>query len=513
MRLAQPSQRSQALCLYGGALLLLAVGVSVPASAHPGHDHAAPAGVWPAHASADVSAGTAALTPFRSGVLSSPVTQPDVRIDAWKLATGATGTSPDADVNAVVSNVVADVNTVAYDDDYVFIRTSGVPSHSVGPVQNPTVPGDLDATYRIARNPVEETGVRTESLSSLGPIGVMVNGAAFYSPSDGTYWRRSNNTLTNAGDQPPMNTDWSTNALWRRADGMDAAGGHPSPVRNETNPDGSQKGLYHYHRLPTGLSDQIDPDNDGSMGSPVFGFAFDGYPIVGPYAYEEQPGGAMAVVQMTSSYAVADASIRGANGPSVADYELGSFLEDFEYVAGSGTLNEYNMAYVRFDDGRAVLTDETDPDGDWAYFLTFDALAGSTNDTTLDREVAWPYIVGPEFFGVADPELIGPGGATIIVPGDVAFEFEQLTGDYNRDGLVDAADYTAWRDAEGDTYGALANDPTGESIGPAQEAIWRGNYGSTVGTASLSLAAPEPTTAGMTLMGLLTFGYRRHRGV
>lgn len=53
-----------------------------------------------------------------------------------------------------------------------------------------------------------------------------------------------------------------------------------------------------------------------------------------------------------------------------------------------------------------------------------------------------------------------------------------LPGDYNSDGVVDAADYTVWRDSVGLPAGSLPNDSTGEAVGPAQYAQWAAQYGS-----------------------------------
>jgi hypothetical protein len=47
-----------------------------------------------------------------------------------------------------------------------------------------------------------------------------------------------------------------------------------------------------------------------------------------------------------------------------------------------------------------------------------------------------------------------------------------LAGDFNQDGIVDAADYTVWRDNVGMPAGALMNDPTGIVIGDAQFNVW-----------------------------------------
>lgn len=409
--------------------------------AHPGHEHVGNNGVWPDHEEADDSGGLIALsvaTTESSEVASISALNTSgfsQYLSPWKLSDGSTGLSTgDPATNNVVSNVLADVNTVAYDNDYVYIRTSGIPSHDIsiiieGEPQNPATAGDIDATYRLSLNPTEELGEKT--ATGLGPNGVMVNGVAFYNQSDGTFWNAQTNEIGGGGRGGPDAEVWTTNALWSRGGFLseDPGGGHSSPVRGSTNPDGSLLGQYHYHQTPTGLMPQIDPSNEGSLGSPIVGYASDGYPVIGPYAYEIQDDDSQIVVQMTSSYGLLEDNgvdePRGPNGPTTADYELGSFIEDFVYYEGSGTLNEYNMTFVKFDDeGRAILADETDPDGDWAYFLTLDALNALTgNETAIDYEYAFPYIVGPNYFGVVEP--FDPD-ATIMVPNDVEYFFQYI---------------------------------------------------------------------------------------
>jgi hypothetical protein len=71
-----------------------------------------------------------------------------------------------------------------------------------------------------------------------------------------------------------------------------------------------------------------------------------------------------------------------------------------------------------------------------------------------------------------------------------------LTGDYNNNGVVDAADYAVWRKNQGTTH-TLPNDPAGGTIGPTQYTQWRSHFGQTAGTgltATLSSTVPEPTT-------------------
>lgn len=75
-----------------------------------------------------------------------------------------------------------------------------------------------------------------------------------------------------------------------------------------------------------------------------------------------------------------------------------------------------------------------------------------------------------------------------------------LAGDFNNDGVVDARDYTVWRDGLGTTYTAVDYDD------------WRGNYGATSAARTPPTAAPEPAAVGLLVLGAaagLRVGARR----
>jgi hypothetical protein len=86
--------------------------------------------------------------------------------------------------------------------------------------------------------------------------------------------------------------------------------------------------------------------------------------------------------------------------------------------------------------------------------------------------------VGEVFFSTSD---------LMIAPADAV-----LPGDYNADNVVDAADYTVWRNHLSGAAGTLPNDVDGGVIGTAQYARWKANYGTALGGSSAAISVPEP---------------------
>lgn len=92
----------------------------------------------------------------------------------------------------------------------------------------------------------------------------------------------------------------------------------------------------------------------------------------------------------------------------------------------------------------------------------------------------------------------GPQGAINDVI--AVYNVPQLPGDYNGNGVVDAPDYTVWRDTLGST-----TDPRADGTGPSgvpdglvdtlDYGLWQSNFGMTIGdlgAASLATNVPEP---------------------
>jgi hypothetical protein len=85
-----------------------------------------------------------------------------------------------------------------------------------------------------------------------------------------------------------------------------------------------------------------------------------------------------------------------------------------------------------------------------------------------------------------------------------------LTGDYNQNGIVDADDYTVWRDNLGAKI-ALPNEDPAQTPGwvtPEDYDVWKLHFGETAGSGSAGaspspLGVPEPASLALAIIGVL----------
>lgn len=323
------------------------------------------------------------------------------QVTSWLQNNSQTGTYYMQGNSTTFNNgILYNCQEISYSTNNVYVKTNGVPAYPTGPFLdgNPSVAESQNAIYQFPLNPQENTG--TPTPTTMGTIGVFINGVSLYDYRDGVAWDDGSNALCGGPGNLPCPggpgavMDWNRDAIPAEMAGFDCSKGHPA------------MGQYHHHQNPSAFKLDLDVvsnicnlyDADGlyaidsTQHSPLIGYAYDGFPIYGAYGYKNADGTG-GIVRIRTSYELGTTPDRttypdGTNvpdGPAFdATYFRGYFKEDYLYVSHPGQeefLDEHN--------GRFCVTPEY-PAGTYAYFCTVDENWNS----------AFPYAVGPTFYGV-----------------------------------------------------------------------------------------------------------------
>ena len=91
--------------------------------------------------------------------------------------------------------------------------------------------------------------------------------------------------------------------------------------------------------------------------------------------------------------------------------------------------------------------------------------------------------------------------------------FTVLLGDYNGDGIVDAADYVVWRTEYGQQVPNWSGaDGNGDGLVDDDDfQVWTAGYGSTAGSDAAAAAVPEPASFALAFIALAVIGFRQRR--
>lgn len=138
---------------------------------------------------------------------------------------------------------------ISHDSKCLIIRSQGYPNHPTAKFPNSGNPNTILVQDFQFRLPLEPKLAQKVTRVPMGPIGMALNGVVFFNPFE-------------AGG---MNAVEGYSEVW-----LDSCCGHPQ-----------QHGVYHYHKYPSCVKSPF-PD-DGKQHSPILGFAWDGFPIYGPY--------------------------------------------------------------------------------------------------------------------------------------------------------------------------------------------------------------------------------------
>ena len=388
------------------------------------------------------------------------------------------------------SPTYSDVTEINYSSNWIYIRTTGLASHMMGPwpTNFPNFPSNTATVYRIPRVP---TIPGTKVATGLGATGRMVNGVSMFDSRDAFSYKGTPNFT----DATP-NGGFTGDGIWNR-DGYHNEG--PTFDQALAHQAGNN---YHYHAQPIGLRYQLGDHVDynattnrytESVGavtkhSPILAWAADGLPVYGPYGYSDPDSAASGLRRMVSGFALRDGTngttaitvreslplwaqriqnkptlTAAQYGPAVTTtagsaYLLGHYIEDFEYqgdlagrvqtkgsnsvggfVLGDYDLNEQN---VRF-----CVTPEF-PAGTWAYFTTITAAGTPT----------FPYTTGRQYYGTAS----GGGTTTTVMNADTPLT-QHFIGGANTPVTISTPSVSApnvtltWSSVEGGTYSVDAS--------------------------------------------------------
>ncbi|HYG78281.1 MAG TPA: YHYH protein [Planctomycetota bacterium] len=260
--------------------------------------------------------------------------------------------------------------SITIDGNERVIKSNGLPDHVPGVFPNRGNPGTISAqdwNFRMPLKPQISERLRPSQHASFG---VAINGVPF-EPGTAEFWN---------GDP-----QWKYEAMSGAIDlGLDQSHAHVQPG-----------GLYHYHGLPTGIVERLGGDGKKML---LVGYAADGFPIYTSFGHADPMNAKSALRKMKPSW-----QLKKGERPSPPDgpgrkYD-GTYTQDYEYVKGSGDLDECN--------GRIGVTPEY-PDGIYHYYIT---------DTFPVLGRYWRGTPDHSFFKKGPPGG-GPGGRRGPPPGE-----------------------------------------------------------------------------------------------
>jgi hypothetical protein len=221
------------------------------------------------------------------------------------------------------------------------LASNGIPDHAPGTFPSAACPNAIKSMTISATMPF--VPALTGAVQRPQTIGYAVNGVKM-EPGTGGTCLVSGGTVScslagNGGT-------WRIEALGQTTFdfGVDSSNAHVQPT-----------GEYHYHGMPNGLMTKLGQGVEMEL----VAFAMDGFPVYAKYGYTTANDATSGVKVLTGSYKTK--ANPDAGRPSTTDYPMGVFVQDWEYQAGLGDLDECN--------GRTGVTPDF-PGGTYYYVIT-----------------------------------------------------------------------------------------------------------------------------------------------
>jgi hypothetical protein len=138
---------------------------------------------------------------------------------------------------------------LSHDKEFLIVESQGYPNHPTAVYPNSGNPNSIRVQNFTFRLPLVPKLADKITRLPMGPVGTALNGVVFFNPFE----------------MEGMNAVEGYSEVW-----LDSCCGHPQ-----------QTGVYHYHKYPSCVRSPFK--DDGKQHSPIIGFAWDGFPLYGPY--------------------------------------------------------------------------------------------------------------------------------------------------------------------------------------------------------------------------------------
>ena len=223
------------------------------------------------------------------------------------------------------------------------ITSNGIPDHKPGQFPGRGNPNAISAQSYTLHMP-EHPKVNAEPTPHRGLLaGVALNGIVL-DPGTAEAWKNDPSTGWRQEAISPM-------TIAGAKMGLDTSNAHVQP-----------NGAYHYHAAPEGLIEILCAAKGVKDGEAMLliGWSSDGFPIYDHHCYSKADDAKSPLKEVHSSWRLKKGERPGGDAGPGGAYD-GTYTQDFEYIAGSGDLDECN--------GRVGVTPEF-PQGTYYYTIT-----------------------------------------------------------------------------------------------------------------------------------------------
>lgn len=231
-------------------------------------------------------------------------------------------------------------------DGFRIITSNGIPDYTPGIFPGRGNPSAITEQHYVFRIPLKPAVNTTVTPHRRLLAGVALNGVVF-DPGTAEMWRNDPQSGWRQEAISPLTISGAKM-------GLDTSNAHVQP-----------NGAYHYHALPTGLVKRIAKEKGLKVGDAMIqiGWSPDGFPIYDYHCYSKADDATSPIKELHSSYRLKSGNRpdNNATPPGPGGTFDGTYTQDFEYVAGSGDLDECN--------GRFGVTPEF-PQGTYYYVVT-----------------------------------------------------------------------------------------------------------------------------------------------